>query len=569
MGTKSDYISKINKIPTISFNKEQKEIAKKIIENTDEKDLDAVYGLITQRVKTGFVFDEAPEVNHNCVALVKEDKKLNITGDGFEPVEHKLIIGENYDALKNLCATYIDKSGKGLIDVIYIDPPYNTEATKKEGNDYKEDVAANKFVYRDKFTRDGWLNMMKERLKLAKRLLSDKGVIFISIDDSEQAYLKVLCDEIFGENNFIGSMPTVMNLKGNQDEFGFAGTHEYTVIYAKNKSSAQFGEFEIDEEDIDEWEEDERGYFKQGATLKRTGNDAPRQKRPYGYYPILVDENQNIHSITSEEYHSIYSKESKTFNDSYVSSIIRKYEKKGYKVILPIINDQNASWRWKYEKVKNENYNIIAIKNNDGYTLYKKQRPELGDLPSKKPKTLLYKPEYSTTTGTNTLKNILGDKKFDNPKPVQLLKDLLFISSNKDSIILDFYAGSGTTGQAVMELNEEDGGQRLFILVTNNENNIGTEITRERLYRVIKGKGSKGEKFNWTYTTEKPYLSANNVTVFDIERTNLTLKELDKAEKIRDFAKVEFKKLNPNCSLNNDFDVYNELAALNPQKGDK
>lgn len=190
-------------------------------------------------------------------------------------------------------------------------------------------------------------------------------------------------------------------------------------------------------------------------------------------------------------------------------------------------------------------------------------------MPSKKPKTLLYKPEYSTTTGTNTLKNILGDKKFDNPKPVQLLKDLLFISSNKDSIILDFYAGSGTTGQAVMELNEEDGGQRQFILVTNNENNIGTEITRERLYRVIKGKGSKGEKFNWTYTTEKPYLSANNVTVFDIERTNLTLKELDKAEKIRDFAKVEFKKLNPNCSLNNDFDVYNELAALNPQKGDK
>ena len=238
MGTKSDYIAKINKIPTISFNKEQKEIAKKIIESTDEKDLDAVYGLITQRVKTGFVFDEAPEVNHNCVALIKEDKKLNITGGGLEPVEHKLIIGENYDALKNLCATYIDKSGKGLIDVIYIDPPYNTEATKKEGNDYKEEIEATKFIYRDKFTRDGWLNMMNERLKLAKRLLSDKGVIFISIDDTEQAYLKVLCDEVFGENNFIATVIwerafAPVNLKKH-----FSASHDYILIYAKNIDKA-------------------------------------------------------------------------------------------------------------------------------------------------------------------------------------------------------------------------------------------------------------------------------------------------------------------------------------------
>lgn len=569
MGTKSEYIAKINKIPTISFNKEQKEIAKKIIESTDEKDLDAVYGLITQRVKTGFVFDEAPEVNHNCVALVKENKKLNIVGDGLNPIEHKLIIGENYDALKNLCATYIDRNGKGLIDVIYIDPPYNTEATKKDGNDYKEEVEATKFIYRDKFTRDGWLNMMNERLKFAKRLLSDKGVIFISIDDSEQAYLKVLCDDVFGENNFVAVLPTIMNLKGNQDQFGFAGTHEYTLVYAKNKASAKFGEFEIDDEDLDEWEEDSIGYFKQGATLKRTGNDAPREKRPYGYYPILVDEQNIIHSVLEEEYNSIYSKETKTFNDFLVTEIVKKYEKQGYKVILPIIDKQKMSWRWSYKKVKNENYNIIAIKSDTGVSLYKKQRPDLNDLPSKKPKSIFYKPEYSTTTGTNTLKNILGGKKFDNPKPVELIKDLIYIGGSKYAIILDFFAGTGTTGQAVMELNEEDGGQRQFILVTNNENNIGTDITRERLYRVIKGKGSKGEKFKWTYTTEKPYLSANNVTVFDIEQTNLTLKDLEKAEKIRDFAKVEFKKLNPNCSLNNDFDVYNELAALNPQKGDK
>ena len=214
MSLREDYLLKLDKIPNVSFNKEQKQIAKTIIERTDDKDLDAVYGLITQRVKTGFVFDEAPEVNHNAVALIKENEELGINVGLLNKLEHKLIIGENYDALKNLCATYIDKNGKGLIDVIYIDPPYNTEASKAEGNDYKEDVEATKFVYRDKFTRDGWLNMMNERLKLAKRLLSDTGVIFISIDDREQAYLKVLCDEIFGENNFIDTLMVEMSNTG-------------------------------------------------------------------------------------------------------------------------------------------------------------------------------------------------------------------------------------------------------------------------------------------------------------------------------------------------------------------
>ena len=128
-----NYLEKIDKIPTVSFNKEQKRIAKKILKEIEEKDLGEAYRLITQRVKTGFVFDEAPEINHNCVALVKENKDLNINVDELNVLEHKLIIGENYDALKNLCATYISKSGEGLIDVIYIDPPYNTEKNKRRG----------------------------------------------------------------------------------------------------------------------------------------------------------------------------------------------------------------------------------------------------------------------------------------------------------------------------------------------------------------------------------------------------------------------------------------------------
>lgn len=538
---REDYLLKIKNIPDVSFNKEQKEIAKKIISSADEKDLDSIYNLITQRVKTGFVFDEAPEVNHNAVALIKENEELGINVGLLNKLEHKLIIGENYDALKNLCATYIDKNGKGLIDVIYIDPPYNTEATKAEGNDYKEEVEATKFVYRDKFTRDGWLNMMNERLKLAKRLLSDTGVIFISIDDSEQAYLKVLCDEIFGEENYIYTLPTIMNLKGNQDEFAFAGTHEYTLVYSKNKNLLAFNEFNINEEDADDWQIDEIGYWKEGRCLKASGVNASREARPNLFFPIYI--NKETLDFTLEErvgaewYH-----------------------------LIPLTEGKEMRWYWSKDKFAKEKNEVIVKKTNDGYTLYKKQRPSLGDLPSQKPKTLFYKPEYSSGNGTNLLKKIFNGKVFDNPKPVQLLKDFIFLGSKKDSIVLDFYAGSGTTGQAVMELNEEDGGKRQFILVTNNENGIGENITRERLYRVINGKGSKGEKIEWLYTKEEPYLTNNSVRVFNIETEELTLNDLDKAEKLKDKARLEFKKLNENINISNDFDIYNELSALNPQK---
>ena len=224
---------RIDMIAKESFNLEQKEIAKKLIDSVDVNDLDAVWGFISQRVKTGFVFDEAPEINHNSVAYIKENKSLGINLSNHNATEHVLIIGENYDALKNLIAIYTDKQGKGLIDLIYIDPPYGTEKSKKEGNDYKEQVESKKFIYRDKYTRDGWLNMMNERLKLAKKLLTDNGVMFVSIDDNEQAYLKVLCDEVFGEDNFIGChiRKTVTQRAMAQD---YNTQHEYCLVYARN-----------------------------------------------------------------------------------------------------------------------------------------------------------------------------------------------------------------------------------------------------------------------------------------------------------------------------------------------
>ena len=560
MSLRDEYINKIENIPTASFNKEQKEIAKKIIKSIDEKDLGSVYNLITQRVKTGFVFDEAPEINHDAVALVKEDESLGING-GLEKVEHKLIIGENYDALKNLCATYIDKNGKGLIDVIYIDPPYNTEASKADGNDYKEELEASKFIYRDKFTRDGWLNMMNERLKLAKRLLSDSGVIFISIDDKEQAYLKVLCDEIFGENNFEGTIIWQTATDNNATQISVE--HEYILCYVKNSKMQPTWEIptekgkiiqskylelrEVYKEDIVSIEKELRKYIKENA----------KELSGVSHYSY-VDKKGVFYPGNS----------SNTKNGDYKYNIIHPITKK-------VCAKPAKGYRWPYETFEKAEKNGDVLWGEDENIIPKiKKRLETA---TEMLKSVYYEDNRASS---QILADIFNEKDiFNNPKSIKLLIRLFKFTSQRNSIILDFYAGSGSTGQAVMELNEEDGGARQFILVqtpqkineTENAYKAGyrtiDEITRERIYRIINGKGSDESPIKWKYSEDKPYLSNNSVRVFKIENTELKLNDLEKAEKLKEQAKLEFKKLNPNAEFSNDFDIYNELSALNPIRG--
>ncbi len=261
----------------------------------------------------------------------------------------------------------------------------------------------------------------------------------------------------FGEGNFIAMLPTVMNLKGNNDQFGFAGTHEYTLIYAKNKTLAKINEFDVDEKEVmEKWNEDEYGFYKKGANLKATGTNAPREKRPNLFYPIFFKSNGDFYT---------------TKNDKPLS--------KKDKIIYPITDNKEMSWRWSKKKLNDENHNVI-VSLNGIYSLYKKQRPQLGDLPTKKPKTLFYKPEYSSGNGTAQLKEMFEDKVFDNPKPLQLIKDILYLTGNKDATILDFMAGSGTTGLATLLLNQEDQGNRKFLLCTNNElNGVGSKLAKD------------------------------------------------------------------------------------------
>ncbi len=529
---KQHYINEINKIAKESFNDEQKELVRGILNAATEANIDSIYTFVTQRVKTGFVFDVAPEVAHNCISLCERDNKKSFGNESG--IHHKLIIGENYDVLKNLVATYTN-GGKGLIDVIYIDPPYNTEKTAEDGNDYKTEVKSEKFVYRDKFSRVGWLNMMKERLELARKLLSNQGVIFISIDDNEQAYLKVLCDEIFGENNFVACFPrkTGAGAAATNSDSELRKPYDFILCYVKSKKDFSFSKKIVGTKEYKY--EDEKGRYTLGG-LQATGSDATRAARPKLYYPIYVSKDGKLSLV----------------------------ETKGATVLLPKqVNGADGRWMWSKEKFETDVQNLIYedgklhrkiyFDENADQTIYQVERAYFDESC------------YSNSNGTKTLKSIFGKIVFNNPKPVELIKKLISLNPNKKSIVLDFFGGSGTTAQAVMELNAEDDGNRQCILCTNNENNIADNITYERLYRVINGKGTKKEKFDWIFTKDKPYLTDNYIDVFNTNYYELQIDDYEKSQELLDKAKVEFKKLNSDYEFH-DLDIYNHLASLKPYK---
>ena len=398
-----------------------------------------------------------PDIEHNDKPENKDSQNIYISGD-------------NLDALKHLLKSYA-----GKIKCIYIDPPYNT------GSDG--------FVYNDKFnftveqlqtklgiseekarrildlckrgsaSHSAWLMFMAPRLMLARDLLTEDGVIFISIDDNEQANLKLLCDGVFGEENKLGNLPTIMNLKGNNDEYAFAGTHEYTIVYAKSKEFSSVGEFEISEDSLEDWDEDEVGLYKKGANLKSTGVNAPREKRPNLFFPLYINIEKNLCST-------------KRSSDEDVE-------------IFPITKGKEMSWRWSKEKFEKQSNDVI-ISIADEISVYKKQRPSLGDLPSLKPKSTLYKPQYSSGNGTTKIKELFGFKVFSNPKPTDLIYDLMQIGVNQsDCIVLDFFSGSASSAEAIMQYNSNKDQNTQFIMVQLPEQTPTDSEARKAGYETI------------------------------------------------------------------------------------
>ncbi|ENX3499975.1 site-specific DNA-methyltransferase [Neisseria gonorrhoeae] len=393
------------------------------------------------------------------------------------PAENLIIKGNNLIALHSLA-----KQFKGKVKLIYIDPPYYFVKKKPQDS----------FGYNTNFKLSTWLTFMKNRLLIAKELLTDDGIIVISIDDDGNAYLKILLDEIFGFENFIGNLPTIMNLKGNNDEYAFAGTHEYTLVFAKNKDKSTFYEFPIDEDNfLEKWEEDEIGFYKKGAPMRATGTEDKREDRPEMFYPFLV-KNNTVSTITDEEFSQIYNKDLEVFNDDFIQKLKEKYENLGYNFILPIADKQWGRWRWGYS-IKNKarlQTDIIVSQSKNGISLYKKQRPELDDLPTKKPKTIFYKPEYSSGNGTEQMKNLFGEKAFKNPKPEELIQDFITITTNENDIVLDYHLGSGTTAAVAHKMNRQYIGIEQMDYIET--------LAVERMKKVIDGEqGGISKAVNW------------------------------------------------------------------------
>ena len=408
------------------------------------------YGLVwdkknSQEILDAFVsWENMPEnFTPKQFPVLKEVKNKEIENDENKPV-NLLIEGENYHSLAVLNFTHQNK-----VDVIYIDPPYNT------GNQ--------NFIFNDKFVdkedpwrHSKWLSFMEKRLNLAKKLLKNTGVIFVSIDDHEQAQLRLLCNEIFGEENFIDSIIWKKTENIKMDSKFLSQNKDYILCYRK---SSKISEFAKEQSTIDRFKlEDEKSKY----YLRKLDSLSSSYSKGMDY----IIEHKGI------KYYAGGSKE--------------KYEQRQYE------NPRKKAPTWLWSKKKYEEglaNNEIIFKNGN---IYNKVRY---DGFAKKPFINIQK-LVSQQTAQKELDEMFGKRVFDHPKPPQLITWLIsLIQNNESAIILDFFAGSGTTGQAVLDLNKKDNGNRKFILCTNNENNICTDVCYPRVGKVINGyKNSKSKK---------------------------------------------------------------------------
>ncbi len=521
MNKKEKILKQIDDFESKYFNEDQKIIAKKIIENAPEQEAQEYANFIFMKRRTGFAFDYSPEIAKGRLITLKNNDKLSINIDNeVSDDENKLIIGDNYNALKALLVTH-----KSKIDIIYIDPPYNTEAAKNDGNDSSKEGGASKFVYKDKFGRGGWLNMMKERLHMAKDLLNQSGVILVSIDDNEQAYLKVLMDDIFGEHNFITNF-TWRKKSSPSSEKRISKIHEYILMYSKDASK-----YSVKQDPF------ERGEFKEfDRKTKRWWKPRNLQVGTSSTVPYTIKDNKG------NEYNP----------------------------------EPGTTWRWSEAKLK-ENLDSIFFKNGK---VYQKEWDKGGQLP----KTILNDKRFGLSkTGNTELTNIIGENPFNTVKPVNLIKHLLRIMPHENPIVLDFFAGSGTTAQAVMELNQDEKTNRRFILATNNTNGrekngefdfpngLAVDITYERLFRLIKKTGTKGEDFEHFKRKENVDYNFSDVKLRTIDIDDSALISLDSNE---DFLKNENEAIDGLKYLSRDYKpngikAYYDLAALNPLESEE
>lgn len=461
-------------------------------------------GLLRQQKKYGLVWEDRPEdVEERLrdeLPVLREVKDKAILSDEPDVPNHILIEGDNLEALTVLSYTH-----EGRIDVIYIDPPYNT-GNKDEGA----------FIYNDRivdeedaFIHSKWLSFMSRRLKIAKKLLKPDGVLFISIGDAEVANLKILCDELF---SCLGVIPRIAKKGSNQGTW-FRPTKDYVIVCAIRKEQVQgfvSKNDNVKSKDYPLIEEHTGRHFRKAHSLFQASLDPLRGCKNQRYY---IEAPDGTLIIPPGPHLPLQNVEGG--------------------LIIPITGDDKV-WRWSKDSFLQKKNRIMFAKSKQSplidskgmhtdWNVYEKkyEDEEFDKDDNILPDDVIY--EYLNSLAT-TLLNEMGIK-FPFSKPYQLVKYLISITNKSSDItILDFFAGSGTTLHATMQLNAEDGGHRQCILVTNNENNICEEVTYERNKRVING-----------YTTSKGVevegLKANTLRYYKIDsisrdRTQKNMREL-------------------------------------------
>ncbi|BBO23203.1 adenine specific DNA methylase Mod [Candidatus Nitrosymbiomonas proteolyticus] len=407
----------------------------------------------------------------------------------WDTTENVIIEGDNLEVLKLLQKSYL-----GKIKMIYIDPPYNTGNDFIYPDNYSEslqtyleytgqlDAEGRRFttnVESDGRFHSKWLNMMYPRLYLARQLLRPDGVCFISIDDTESVNVKAVCDEIFGAENFVADLTVVNNLKGRNDKRYIARANERLFMYVRSDEFEEAG-LEMSEKQIGEYsEQDAVGRYRLLGLRKRGGADT-RELRPKMFYPIYVSPLTGEVSLIQDSHFSV-------------------------EVLPRKSDDSDGCWRWGLETTRNRLDQLYGRKvgGSSKFDVFEKDYLETdGELKRIKPKSVMSGTAYSTDGATKAFRELMGDIEFSNPKPVPFLSDLISYATNptENAIVLDFFAGSGTTGHAVFESNARDGGNRRFVLVQLPEPVEDTRIssiasvTIERVRRAAKLFASKIEQ---------------------------------------------------------------------------
>ena len=405
----------------------------------------------------------------------------------FDNTQNLYSEGDNLQVLKLLREDYL-----GKVKMIYIDPPYNTGndfvyndsfgITASAWSDSSGDYDEEGHWLTDKYTINSesngrfhtdWLNMIYPRLKVAKDLLSEEGVIFISIDDNEVNNAIKVCDDVFGAANKIAALITINNPRGRQSDTFYATVHEYLLCYCKNKAKAVINGMPLNEEQKSEYSlSDDKGFYRL-LGLRQRGVASLREDRPDMFFPIYV--NPETKEISLEE-------------------------REGWEMVIPKKSDgREGRWMWGKQKCKDDIMRLVPklISKRNEFDIFVKDYLDKGEKErTRKFKSVLDEKSFNNQNGTQEVKALLGGDYMSFPKSMEYIKTICMMGTSDDSIILDFFSGSATTAHAVMQLNSDDSGSRKFIMVqlpektneTSEKAGLGNicEIGKERIRRAGK-----------------------------------------------------------------------------------